>query len=226
MLAQVEVRTLGQYVAEEGVLDEVRAAVAEINARAAREARSVGRSQQLRVSCATCTATKTCCRSLVVARFYEGVSLAALLRRDGRDTPELRERLAEAAAIMEPASPYGFRRPCVFLDERERCTVYAARPSPCGILYVYSPPSACSDPTAPIRAYIPHAEHAVAIELEERFRERLALRKKVGRRYLGVLPRMVLLALELWDRTDYRDVLRAFPWPTDAEAARWNRREA
>jgi len=41
-----------------------------------------------------------------------------------------------------------------------------------------------------------------------------------------VLPRMALLALEMWDRSDFREALRAHPWPTDAEAARWDRRSA
>ena len=221
MLARMEVRTLGQFVEQEGVLADLAAMIAEINARAEREAKQLGK-----VSCVTCTAPKACCQSIVVARFYEGIVVAAELRATGRDTPELRAALDEAARAMEAADPYGWRRPCVFLDERERCTIYKARPSPCGILFVYSPAAACSEPLAQIRAYVPHAEHAVARELEEQFRERLALRKKVGRRYLGVLPRMALLALAMWDRTDFRDALRAHPWPTDAEAARWDRKSA
>lgn len=220
----MEVRTLGEYVAQEGVLAEVTEVVGEINTRASREARAAGKAEKRPVSCTTCSATKACCHSLVVARFYEGIAVAASLRRDGRDTPELRAQLADAAAAMEAADPYGWRRPCVLLDARERCTVYDARPTPCGMLYVYSPPAACNDGLAQIRAYVPAAERMVARDFEERFRERMALRKKVGRRYLGVLPRMVLLALELWDRTDYREALRAFPWPTDDEVARWDPR--
>jgi Fe-S-cluster containining protein len=215
----MEARTLGQFVEQEHVLADLAAMIAEINARAGREAKQLGK-----VSCATCTAAKACCHSMVVARFYEGLVIAGELRASQRDTPELRARLREAATAMEAAAPYGWRRPCVFLDDRERCTIYRARPTPCGILNVYSPATACSDPLAQIRAYIPHAEHQVAFELEESFRERLSLRKKVGRRYIGVLPRMTLLALEMWDRTDFRDALRAHPWPTDAEAARWERR--
>ncbi len=215
----MEARTLGQFVEQEGVLADLAAMIAEINARATSEAKRLGK-----VSCLTCTATKACCQSVVVARFYEGIVVAGQLRAEGRDTPELRLRLAEAASAMEAADPYGWRKPCVFLDERERCTIYAARPSPCGILYAYSPAAACNDPLAKIRAYVPHAEHAVALELEEQFRVRLALRKKIGRRYIGVLPRMALLALETWDRSDFRDVLRLHAWPTDAEAARWDRR--
>lgn len=219
-----EGRALGAFVEQEGVLDELAAMIAEINARAGREAVAVGKRERQRVSCATCTEPKACCHSLVVARLYEGVVVAALLRKEGRDTPELRAQLAAAADAMEAADPYAWRRPCVFLDERERCTVYTARPTPCGILYVYTPAKACNDALAQIRSYIPHAETAAAMEIEEKFRERLALRKKVGRRYLGVLPRMALVALELWERADFREALRAMEWPTEEAIGRWSRR--
>jgi hypothetical protein len=114
--------------------------------------------------------------------------------------------------------------PCAFLDGEERCTVYDARPTPCGTLYVYTPPAHCNDPSTNVQAYIPHTEHAVAQQIEDEFRERMALRKKVGRRYLGVLPRMVLVALEAWERTDFRDYLRQLDWPTDDVIGQWQRR--
>ena len=72
-----------------------------------------------------------------------------------------------------------------------------------------------------ILAYVANEEHAAANAFEEQFRERLSLRKKVGRRYVGALPRMVLVALEAWGRTDFRDHLRQLPWPTEADLARW-----
>jgi hypothetical protein len=34
---------------------------------------------------------------------------------------------------------------------------------------------------------------------------------------------MVLIALEAWDRADFRDYLRQLPWPTLEEAQRWAR---
>lgn len=221
----MEVRTLGQFVEQEGILESLRAMIAEINARATKEAKAAGKQQKLPVvQCFTCDAKKACCHSLVVARLYEGIVVAAALRAEGRDTPALRDELRARAEAMEAASPYEWRVPCVFLDERERCTVYAARPTPCGTLYVYSPPAACNDGSAQVQAYIPHAEQVVARQIEDEFRERMALRKKVGRRYIGVLPRMVLVALEAWDRTDFRDYLRHLDWPTEADAARWSRR--
>ena len=221
----MELRTLGQFVEQEGIVDSLREMVSQIITHSTKEAKTAGKQQKLPVvQCFNCTAKKACCHSIVVARFYEGVVVAAHLRRDGRDTPEMREELRAKAEAMEAASPFDWRVPCVFLDGAERCTVYASRPTPCGTLYVYSPPVSCSDPSANVKAYIAHAENDMALQIEEQFRERLALRKKAGRRYMGVLPRMVLVALEAWDRTDFRDFLRQLEWPSDAEAARWSRR--
>jgi Fe-S-cluster containining protein len=218
----MEVRTLGQFVAQEGILESLGAMISEINARATKESKVLGRQQKLPVvQCFHCDAPKVCCHSMVVARLYEGIVVAAYLKEQGRDTPELREQLRTRAEQMEAVSPRDWRVPCLFLDEKERCTVYPARPTPCGTLYVYTPPAACSDPSASVKAYIAHAENAVASEIEDEFRDKLSLRKKAGRRYIGVLPRMVLVALEAWDRTDFRDYLRQLEWPSDADAARW-----
>jgi Fe-S-cluster containining protein len=219
-----EVRTLGQFVDQEGILASLAEMIGHIHAHSTRGAIELGRRQRLRVSCGTCSAPKACCHSLVVARLYEGVLAAAQLRRDGRDTPELRAELAAKAAAMEAAGPEDWRAPCVFLDAKERCTIYEARPVPCGALYVYSPPAACADRQGQVTAYVAHAENDMALQLEEQFRERLALRKKVGRRYVGTLPRMTLVALEAWDRTDFRDYLRQLTWPSDEDVARWSRR--
>jgi Fe-S-cluster containining protein len=221
----MEARTLGQFVTQEGILESLRAMITDIIARSTTEAKKLGRQQKLPVvQCFNCDAKKACCSSVVVARLYEGIVVAASLKEAGRDTPELREQLRAAAEVMEGASPYDYRKPCVFLDANERCTVYDARPTPCGTLYVYTPPAACSDPNAPVKAYVAHAENAVAQEIEDEFRDKLSLRKKVGRRYIGVLPRMVLVALEAWDRSDFRDYLRQLEWPSEADAGRWTRR--
>ncbi|MDX2091971.1 MAG: YkgJ family cysteine cluster protein [Kofleriaceae bacterium] len=215
-------RTLGQFVEETELLAWLHATVADINQAAGDGATETSKALKLAVSCDTCTATKTCCWSLVVARLYEGIVVAAELVRTQRDTPELRAELLARAEAMEASSPYDWRTPCLFLDERERCTVYNARPTSCGALYVYSPPENCTARGAEIKAYVAQAELAAANALEEEFRKRLNLRLKVGRRYLGVLPRMVLVALEAWHRDDFRDYLRKLSWPTDADIARWS----
>jgi Fe-S-cluster containining protein len=215
------VRTLGQFVEDEQIVAWIAGAVGEIHGRAAQQAKRAGKSLKLVVSCTRCTATKTCCWSMVVARLYEGVIIADRLRRTGRDTPALRGELAARAAAMEAAAPRDWRTPCLFLDGAERCTIYDVRPSPCGNLHVYTDPAWCTTLAGEIKGYVPREELAAATELEEAFRDRLSLRKKVGRRYLGVLPRMVWVALEAWDRTDFRDYLRQLPWPGEAELAGW-----
>jgi Fe-S-cluster containining protein len=221
----VEVRTLGQFLSDEHILADLQAMVTDIIARATKQSKILGKQQKLPVvQCFSCDAKKSCCHSVVVARLYEGIVVAAYLRETGRDTTALRDQLRATAEQMEAVTPYEWRRPCVFLDADERCTVYPARPTPCGTLYVYTPPAACSDPSAGVKAYVAHEENAVAQQIEDEFREKLALRKKVGRRYIGVLPRMVLVALEAWDRTDFREYLRALEWPSDTDAARWTGR--
>ena len=219
------IRTLGQFVEEEEILPWIAGTVAEINRHAAEGAEKRGKRLKLTVSCTRCKATKTCCWSMVVARLYEGVIIAAELVRTGRDTPALREQLRARAEAMEATPPQEWRTPCVFLDERERCTVYAVRPVPCGSVLVYTDPVLCTTRAGEILGYVPNEEHAAAAAFEEPFRERLALRKKVGRRYLGVLPRMVLVALEAWNRTDFRDYLRQLPWPSDEDLGRWGPRD-
>lgn len=217
-------RTLGQFVEEEQLLPWLAGAVGQIIGHAEQGAARLGKRRSLAVSCTRCKAQKTCCWSTVLARLYEGVLIAAELVRAGRDTPELRAELAARAAVMEATPPQEFRTPCVFLDERERCTVYGARPVVCGTVLVFTDPTLCTTRAAEIVGYVPEEEHTAAAALEEPFRERLALRKKVGRRYIGALPRMVLVSLEAWHRTDFRDYLRQLPWPTDEELARWGRR--
>lgn len=216
------VRTLGQFVEDEQIVTWLADNVGHINRSSHKGAKAAGKQVKLAVTCETCTAPKTCCHSLVVARLFEGVVIAAELRASGRDTPELRAELATRAAAMEAATPYAWRTPCLFLDGAERCTVYEARPTACGALNVYTPAEYCTSRAGEIRAYVAANELAAATQIEEAFRERLSLRLKVGRRYLGVLPRMVLVALEAWDRTDFRDYLRQLPWPSDADIARWS----
>jgi Fe-S-cluster containining protein len=216
------IRTLGQYVEDEQIVAWLSAAVGEIHTFSGRAAKAAGKSLRLTVSCTRCAAPKTCCWSMVVARLYEGVIIADRLRRTGRDTPALREALAARAEAMEAATPHRWRTPCLFLDAAERCTIYDVRPGPCGLLHVYTDPAWCTTRAGEIQGYVPREELGRALELEDQFRDRLALRKKVGRRYLGVLPRMVLVALEAWDRTDFRDYLRQLPWPSEADVERWS----
>jgi Fe-S-cluster containining protein len=217
------VRSLGQFVHEEGVIDWLTDQLRRINAGAADAVRSGAKRKRLPVAqCFTCTAKKACCHKMVIAGLHEGVLIAASLKAAERDTEPLRAELRSRAEAMEQVTPTAWNRACVFLDAQERCTVYGVRPRACGTLYVFSAPELCDDDQGKeIRLYVANREEAAGAELEEAFRERLALRRKVGRRYMGTLPRMVLIALEAWDRTDFRDHLRQLPWPTLEESRRW-----
>ena len=79
--------TLGDFLADEGVLDAIDLEVGGFIARATGEAKRMGK-----VQCNKCSVRKACCWSVVVARLYEGIRVAAKLRADGRDTPALRDR--------------------------------------------------------------------------------------------------------------------------------------
>ena len=214
------IRTLGEFVAEEQIIPWLAGEVANNHRDSSAGASAVAKQHRLPMVCSTCTGTKACCASYVIVRLYEGLMIAAELVRTGRDTPELRADLRTRAEAMETTRARAWFTPCVFLDAAERCTVYDVRPTTCAQLYVYTPPELCEARSSKISSYTPKNEVAAANRIEETFRERLALRRKVGRRYLGVLPRMVLVSLEAWDRTDFRDYLRQLPWLTDEDWAR------
>ena len=125
---------------------------------------------------------------------------------------------------MEAASPYEFRVPCLFLDARR--TLHGLRGAADAVWHAVRvhAAGALQRPERD-RASVHRACRAGGrAAIEDEFREKMSLRKKVGRRYLGVLPRMVLVALEAWDRTDFRDYLRQLDWPTDADVDRWKPR--
>ncbi len=210
------IRTLGEFVEEEQIISWLADQISQNHRDSDRGASLVAKQASLPMQCSTCTATKACCSSYVIVRLYEGLVIAAELKRTGRDSAELRADLRTRAEAMEATPVNEWFTPCLFLDERERCTVYDVRPTTCAQLYVYTAPELCNARSSKIMSYTPRQEVAAANQLEEAFRERLSLRRKVGPRYIGVQPRMVLVALEEWDRTDFRDYLRQLSWPTEA----------
>ena len=213
------VRTLGELVAEDNIITWLAGEIGQNHRASASGATAISKQHKLPMHCSTCTSTKACCASYVLVRLYEGLVIAHHLKHSGRDTPAQRDELRIRAEAMEAAVVADWATPCLFLDEQERCSVYSVRPTTCAQLYVYTPPALCVARSPQIMSYTPRSEVLAANAVEEAFRERLSLRRKVGRRYFGVLPRMVLVSLEAWDRTDFRDYLRQLPWPTDEEWA-------
>jgi Fe-S-cluster containining protein len=204
--ARDEGPTLAEVMTRGGLLEKISMTTRSIISRSVAEADSQGRVMLRVVSCHDCTAPKACCSLTVAAYLYEALPIAARLVADGRDTPALRTALRSAAEAMEntPRAEHAHtRRPCVFLDGDERCTVYTDRPAACGIALVYSPAAACSDPTTVrVDAYTGSLQRDLSPQVEEGVRDELGL-PRGSWRYMGVLPRMVLLALQAWGRPDY-----------------------
>lgn len=184
--------------------------------RAVVAADALGRQHLRVVSCHTCSAPKACCSLITTSFLHEAAVIAARLRREARDTPDLRARLRRSAEAMENSSaelPY--QSPCVFLDDAERCTVYTDRPMECGVRLVYSPAEKCSTPGgAEVEMYPAGPAGSSALRVAETFRERIGLPPLPDDRlYAGPMPRMVLVCLQAWDRTDFVKVFGKQAWP-------------
>lgn len=194
--------TFGEMLEETGLLEDLTKGT-----RALIDSTVVGVNEFARVhlkvvSCNTCTEPKGCCKLKTGIYLHDALPVVARLRREGRDTPELRKQLKEAAHYMETVPKEQHVRPCVFLDADERCTVYEDRPVICGITLMSSPASDCNDPERQVSKLKIEANEALPAKFELEFRMRAGLRR-TDRRYAGALPRMVLIALEAWDRQDY-----------------------
>lgn len=196
--------TFGEAIESASLRRKISTVQREMIARTGPEADKAAKLMLKVVSCHNCTAPKGCCTLSVGVFMYEAVPIAARLRHEGRDTPELRAELLAAARLMESTSPSDYRRPCAFLDENERCTIYEDRPSECGMAFVFSDPIRCSDPEASsIDKFVaPFVEFPP--QFEAKFEQDARLPRLRGP-YMGALPRMVLLCLEAWDRRDYAD---------------------
>lgn len=195
--------TLAEVMASSGLLAKITMTTRSIITRAVAQADELGRVSLKVVSCHDCTAPKACCSLTTAVYLYEGLPIAARLTAEGRDTPGLRAELRAAAEAMENTARGRYRRPCVFLDAGERCTIYTDRPSTCGTALVYSPAQACSDPsTKIIDAYQSQLQRELPLQVEEGVRDALGL-PRGDHVYIGVLPRMVLLSLQAWHRADF-----------------------
>lgn len=194
--------TFGEMLAANGLLDDASVVTRQIIAGASEAVAEHARTHLKVVSCDACTATKACCYLKTRAYLHEAAPIVARLRREGRDTPELRLALKQAAHDMETVAKTRHERPCVFLGADERCTIYEDRPSVCGTHFVSSPATECAGRTGNISALRSTAHEQMPAQVEAQFVLRAGLRR-LDRHYSGALPRMVLICLEAWDRRDY-----------------------
>lgn len=172
------------------------------------------------ISCFACThAEPGCCYQKVFIPFHEALPIARYIKASNLDTPELREQLRTAGEEMEGTDRstwfHELRRPCVFLKDG-RCSIYRIRPIPCRIYHVITHPDRCQPG---VHEGIHHLDTGM-IEGPEIARSReihraLNLKETRKRILMGALPRLVLVALEVWDSNDYQETVRHQRWPTD-----------
>lgn len=196
----------GEIVELGGVREQASLATREIIRRSNAEAAEDARVHLYVISCDTCTAPKACCSFVTTAYLYEAMPIAARLVRERRDTPALRKRLRDAADRMETTRSVEYRRPCVFLDASERCTIYEDRPSVCGTHLVSSPAEQCARPDGKVEKLLAPLQDAAPPEIAQVLAESVGL-EPIGMHYFGVMPRMVLLCLEAWGREDFERFL-------------------
>lgn len=195
--------TFGEALAATGMLSLTSRSTRTIIERAGAVIRETARVQLSVVSCDTCTASKVCCTLRTFAWLHEGIPIADRLRREGRDTPALREALRTSARLMDTLTAESYSRRCVFLDAADRCSIYTDRPSVCGTTLVSTDPALCN--TRSSRAYV-HPLGEVSATAQTLFEQQLGLPAVPGT-YLRPLPRVVLLCLEAWDRRDFASYL-------------------
>jgi len=173
------------------------------------------------VSCGNCKANKGCCFMSVSALMFEGLPIARHLKKAGKDTPDLRSKLRTQGKAMESMAIddwYDTSTPCVFLDEEQRCGIYAVRPSACRHHVVFSPPENCSPPKNKQTLQFGSEK-----ELVTAYGWNVSIATsffgfddpgKSGQLLIASLPRVVLMVLESLDKDDYAEALREQDWPT------------
>lgn len=169
--------------------------------------------------CGECT-NPACCNQKIFVELFEGLHVAARLERDGRFTPEFRERLQAAADAMTGTRDEYFRRniPCVFLEDG-RCSVYEARPVACRGYFVTTPPENCAGDSGKVAALSTiHKTIKEAWKFGEKFAQELQLRPTPMRAYFHTLPEMVLRLMDAraGSQIEWRQHLRQQKWPTNA----------
>ena len=175
-------------------------------------------------SCTRCT-EPACCTQVLFAFVAEVIPLAHHLRKTGKDTPDLRKRLASAAANLEGTaqSPsLDSKTPCVFLEEK-RCSIYPLRPARCRSYFVFSEPKLCQPPSGRKVEFANYAtaDHYV-IEMAKKTSTRLSLKQSRMRILVGSFPRVVLITLEgMDDHVEFRKHIRRQPWPSVNNYNEW-----
>jgi Fe-S-cluster containining protein len=170
-----------------------------------------------KVSCPNCT-TPHCCYQKVIVGFWEILPAARHLHGKGMSSDGFVAGLADIGERMEAASSpawFDVRTPCIFL-QNGRCDIYPYRPIECRSQFVISPPEDCGKPNGKLVAIVddkPVLEVAFKFGLD--IHKVLRLRETDMRVYMGTMPRLLALALEVFrSNDDHRKFLRNQTWPS------------
>jgi len=176
------------------------------------------------VSCGSCTKTKGCCHLAISANLFEVLPIVRRLRGDGRNTPELIEQLWDVGTEMEDTAQeewFDKRRPCVFLSENEKCTIYGVRPTACRHHVVFTPPEQCSNFGAENDPRTRTLQYSSEPELMQCLLWNRSLCKTYFRlpdvdetMYAGSFPKLLARVLKAFNTDDWRADLAEQDWPT------------
>lgn len=182
------------------------------------------------IGCRSCKSPDPgCCYQKVMVYVDEVLPIARLLKQQGRDTPEFRERLRVTGEEMEGTNNDDWfhrdRRPCVFLSEG-RCSIYDVRPHACRSYYVVNEPHLCQPgETAGVWKVDTMRIAELFTDRSRTVQHALGLPSSTKRLYLGSLPRLVLLALIAQEQPSHERFLRVFKretrWPTFEQLDNW-----
>lgn len=169
------------------------------------------------ISCHTCT-TPGCCKQRVSVGLFEAIPIAVKLRDEGRDTPQLRKRLREDAAIQDAhsqASYFNVGRDCVFLQDG-RCSIYEVRPSACRAYATFRPPADCQPPAdrpMEVLGMVPYVTQE-AFEMATRTHAALGIPDGPEIVHIDYLPRVVLRVLLSAGKKNWAQFVNRQRWPT------------
>lgn len=196
MASDSQIRRLSDF---NELVDSIEEATVSIDKSFERVRLHVIQNQKVEESCGSCTTAGCCYQSTSVA-LVDALPIARHLRRIGKSTVEYRAHLRKVGEEMESMSIgqwFDLARPCVFLTEDKKCSIYEHRPRACSGHFVITPSEHCSPPT---RKNISTGQMPNQIVTEMMFQLEAAFQSQLGMIMSeplgGALPKMVAVVLE------------------------------
>ena len=177
-------------------------------------------------SCKTCK-NPGCCYQLAYISLYDALPIGRRLRLEGRATKSFIAELRAKGEESEGMGQIGWfdgNRPCVFLTNKKRCSIYENRPLPCSTYYVWSPAENCM-PDSPNGHRILMIDAGPVQEMMVKQQVQIIEMLNIwdGRMYIASIPRMVAIILEAMagDPKDFALHIQRQPYPTSFGFQEW-----